>query len=213
MVTPRDYIFVYQEPYAATRHITPTNSFQYIPGATGATGVTGATGAGSGFIETLKLGDTDALIAFNEGAGNSQVIGAIAFNGQQTTTTISALAAYVIQIGSIGNFQLAVLQPVTQTAANVIAVTTVVTSLTAGLFVLPLTAPVALLGNTVYYLVAYNQVNGSTLAGRSTGLGTVGNAFPINFRDQNLLLPLVVGQPINTSDVSLLLSPYIAGLA
>lgn len=127
------------------------------------------------------------------------------------TEAISALATYVIQLGSTGNFQLAVLQPVSQTAANVIAVTSVVTSLTAGLFVLPLTAPVTLLGNTVYYLVAYNQVNGSQLAGRSTGSGTVGNAFPINFRAQNLPV-LVVGQSINTSDVSLLLSPYIAGL-
>lgn len=66
-------------------------------------------------------------------------------------------------------------------------------------------------GATGVYLAAYNQINGSTLGGRSTGSGTVGNAFPINFRAQNLA-GFTVGQSINTSDVSLLLSPYIAGL-
>ena len=79
------------------------------------------------------------------------------------------------------------------------------------MFILPLTAPVTLSGNQVYYLVVYNQINGSTLGGRSTGSGTVGDAFPINFRSQNLPV-LAVSQSINTSDVSLLLSPYIAGL-
>ncbi|SPF51540.1 hypothetical protein SBF1_5130007 [Candidatus Desulfosporosinus infrequens] len=182
-------------------------------GATGATGTTcstGATGAGSAFIETLKIGDINALIPFNAGEGNSQVIGALAFNGQQTT--ITKLATYVIQLGAnTGTFQLAVLQPASQTTATVIGVTTVATFLTADLFILPLTAPVTLDGNTTYYLAAYNQIVGSTLGGRNTGSGTVANAFPINFRAQNLPL-LTVGQLINTSDVSLLLSPYIAGL-
>ena len=150
------------------------------------------------------------MIAFNAGGGNNQAIGALAFNGQQTT--ISRLAAYVTQLGSnTGTFQMAVLQPLTQTQAIVIAVTTVATSLTSGLFILPLTAPVTLSGNIVYYLAAYNQINGSTLGGRSTGSGTVGNAFPINFRAQNLT-GFTVGQLINTSDVSLLSSPYLAGL-
>ena len=179
-------------------------------GTTGATGGTGATGAGSAFIETLKIGDINALIPFNAGGGNNQAIGALAFNGQ--LTTISRLSTYVTQIGAnTGTFQLAVLQPITQTTATVIAVTIVAKSLTGGLFILPLTAPVTLSGNLVYYLAAYNQVNGSTLAGRSTGSGAVGNAFLINFRFQNLPI-LTVGQLINTSDVSLLLSPYITGL-
>ncbi len=101
---------------------------------------------------------------------NSQAIGALAFNGQQTT--ITRLATYVTQLGAnTGTFQLAVLQPVSQTAATVIAVTPVVTALTGGLFILPLTAPVSLSSNLVYYLAAYNQINGSTLGGRSTGSG------------------------------------------
>jgi len=189
--------------------ITGATSVTGSTGVTGATGATGTAGAGSAFIETLKIGDINALIAFNQSGGNNEAIGSLAFNGQNTT--ISSLAAYVTQTGSTGNFQLAVLRPVSQTQATVIAVTNVVTTLTGGLLILPLQAPVALLGNLIYYLAAYNQVNGSTLGGRSTGTDTVGNAFPINFRTQNLPI-LVIGQSISTSDVSLLLSPYIAGL-
>lgn len=100
---------------------------------------------------------TNALIAFNQGAGNSQAIGVLAFSGQQIT--ISRLSAYVIQAGSTGNFQLAVLQPTSQTSALVIAVTSMVTSLTAGRIILSLTASITLSGNIDYYLVAYNQIN------------------------------------------------------
>ena len=190
-------------------------------GATGATGITGptgptgagatgATGAGE-FIETLKIGDIDTLIPFNAGSGNNQAIGALAFNGQQTT--ISRLVAYVTQIGvGTGVFQMAVLEPDSPTQATVIAVTIVANAITAGLFILPLTAPVTLSGDKVYYLAVYNQVNGSTIGGRITGTLTVVEASPINFRSQNLP-ELAIGQTINTSDVSLLSSPYVAGLA
>ncbi|WP_218184939.1 hypothetical protein, partial [Paenibacillus sp. 1_12] len=180
-------------------------------GATGTTGITGATGSGAAFIETLKMGDINALIAFNTGGGNNEAIGSLAFNGQQST--ISRLAAYVTQLGSnTGDFQMAVLQPLTSTISTVIAVTTVVSSLTAGLFILPLTAPVTLNGNNIYYIAVYNQINGSTIGGRSTGSGTIGNAFAINFRVQNLT-GFTTGELINTSDTSLLLSPWNAGLA
>ena len=180
------------------------------PGETSSTGVTSANGSGSAFIETLKIGDINSLIASNVSGGNSQAIGTLIFNGQQTT--ISRLATYVTQLGAnTGTFQLVVLQPINQTEATIIAFTTIATSLTEGIFVLPLTAPVTLVSNTVYYLAAFNQINGSTLGGRSTGPDTVVNTFPINFRSQNLDV-LTVGQSINTSDVKLLLSPYICGL-
>ncbi|TYR81465.1 hypothetical protein FZC66_06360 [Priestia megaterium] len=145
------------------------------------------------------------------GGGNNEAIGALAYNRQQTT--ISRLVTYVIQLGTnTGAFEMAVLQPVSPTEATVIGVTTVVNALTPGLFILPLTTPVILDSDTVYALAVYNQINGSSLDGRSTGLGTVKAAFPINFRDQNLT-GFTIGQSINTSDVSLFLSPWIAGLA
>jgi hypothetical protein len=185
-------------------------------GATGSTGVTGVTGAtgiagiDSPFIETLKIGDIDTLIPFNAGSGNNQAIGALAFDGQDST--ISRLAAFVTQMGTnTGTFQMAVLEPVTGTTASVIGVTTVATTITPGLFILPLTAPVTLSGNIVYYLAVYNQINGSSIGGRTTGTGTVDDAIPINFRVQNLT-GFAVGDLINTSDVSLLLSPWVAGL-
>ncbi|PAD33177.1 hypothetical protein CHH60_01675, partial [Paenibacillus sp. 7523-1] len=185
-------------------------------GATGSTGVTGVTGAtgiagiDSPFIETLKIGDIDMLIPFNAGSGNNQAIGALAFDGQDST--ISRLAAFVTQMGTnTGTFQMAVLEPVTGTTASVIGVTTVATTITPGLFILPLTAPVTLSGNIVYYLAVYNQINGSSIGGRTTGTGTVDDAIPINFRVQNLT-GFAVGDVINTSDVSLLLSPWVAGL-
>ncbi|PYY25178.1 Cysteine-rich acidic integral membrane protein [Paenibacillus illinoisensis] len=187
-----------------------------VTGATGLTGVTGVTGAtgiagiDSPFIETLKIGDIDTLIPFNAGSGNNQAIGALAFDGQDST--ISRLAAFVTQMGTnTGTFQMAVLEPVTGTTASVIGVTTVATTITPGLFILPLTAPVTLSGNIVYYLAVYNQINGSSIGGRTTGTGTVDDAIPINFRVQNLT-GFAVGDVINTSDVSLLLSPWVAGL-
>lgn len=200
------------------KQVTQISSSTGATGITGPTGPTGPTGAGptgatggGDFIETLKIGDIDTLIPFNAGSGNNQAIGALAFNGQQTT--ISRLAAYVTQIGvGSGVFQMAVLEPDSPTQATVIAVTTVANAITAGLFILPLTAPVTLSGDKVYYLAVYNQVNGSTIGGRTTGTLTVVEASPINFRSQNLP-ELAIGQTINTSDVSLLSSPYVAGLA
>ncbi|MGH4120815.1 hypothetical protein [Clostridium sp.] len=205
-----DYGIPYFQIGGYTDSATGATGTTGLNGATGTTGSTGATGGdNSGFIETLKIGDINAVIAFNQGEGDNQAIGALAFNGQQTT--ISSLATYVTQTGSTGNFQLAILQPVTQTAANVIAVTSVVNSLTGGLLILPLLVPVTLSNNQVYYLAAYNQVKGSTLGGRSTGTEKIVDAFAINFRE--LKLPILkVGMSINTKDVSLLLSPYIAGL-
>ncbi|MBO1915197.1 hypothetical protein J4G37_61520, partial [Microvirga sp. 3-52] len=97
-------------------------------------------------------------IPFNVNGGNNQAIGALAFSG--STTTLNRLSTYVTQVGSSGNFQMAVLSPLTATTSQVIAVTPVVTSLTAGLFTLPLTTPVVLSSNTVYHLAVYNQVNG-----------------------------------------------------
>ncbi len=41
-------------------------------------------------------------------------------------------------------------------------------------------------GNIVYYLAVYNQINGSSIGGRTTGTGTVDDAIPINFKVQNL---------------------------
>ncbi|WP_379127690.1 hypothetical protein [Paenibacillus sp. sgz500958] len=156
----------------------------------------------------MKIGDLNAQIPFNASGGNNQAIGALAFSGQQIT--ISRLAAYVTQLGSTGVFQMAVLQPTSSSQSTVIGVTTVATSLTAGLFILPLTTPLTLSDSIVYHLAVYNQINGSNLGGRSTGTSGI-VAPPINFRSQNLS-GFTIGQSINTSDV-ILLSPYIAGLA
>ncbi|BFT72332.1 hypothetical protein PAENIP36_37740 [Paenibacillus sp. P36] len=157
------------------------------------------------------MGDINVLIAFNAGSGNNQATGALAYDGQNST--ISRLASFVTQLGTnTGSFQMAVLEPVSGTTATVIAVTTVATSLTPGLFILPLTAPVTLTGDLIYYLAVYNQINGSSIGGRSTGTGTVDDATSINFRVQNIT-GFTIGDLINTSDVSLMLSPWIAGLA
>lgn len=110
----------------------------------------------------------------------------------------------------MGAFQIAVLQPLTTSTAQVIGVTALVSSIPDGLFTLPLTAPVALGANTTYYFAVYNTVNGSEIGGRSTGLGTTIDAPPINFRAQNLT-GFTIGDIINTSDDSLFLSPWIAG--
>ena len=141
----------------------------------------------------MKIGDINELIAFNQGGGNNQAIGALAFNGQQST--ISRLSAYVTQIGSLpirGHFSWQSYNQLLKLQLQLLQVTSVVTSLTGGLFIFSLTAPVTLLGNLIYYFVAYNQINGSTSA--STGSGTVGDVFPIDFSTQNL--PVLVVRPI-----------------
>jgi hypothetical protein len=110
--------------------------------------------------------------------------------------------------GAIGNFQMAILQPSSTTQAQVIGITTIASTITGGIFVLPLTSSVTLLANTVYYLAVYNQVNGSTIGGVTAGTST-GSAPPINFRAQNLS-GFTIGQNVNTSDTSLSLTPWAA---
>ena len=68
-----------------------------------------------------------------------------------------------------------------------------------------------MLANNTYYLAIYNQINASQIGGISAGLSTIDNAPPINFRAQNLS-GFTIGQTINTSDVSLLLTPWLAAL-
>jgi len=120
------------------------------------------------------------------------------------------MAAYIVQDGNItGEFQMAILQPFTTDDATVIAATITATSITGGLFELPLTNSVTLLAGNVYYLAVYNQVIASQIGGRSTGLGTTVDAPPINFRSQNLT-GFMVGNNINISDESLLLSPWLS---
>ena len=109
-------------------------------------------------------------------------------------------------VEEIVNFQIAILEPTSSTTATVLAVTNIVTSITAGLFTLPLTAPLTIVDDSTYYLAVYNQVNASLLAGETAGLGTVLNAPPVNFRIQNIA-GFTVGQNISTSDVSLSISP------
>jgi hypothetical protein len=112
-------------------------------------------------VETTYLGNIDALIAFNQGGGNNQALGALVFAGS-STFTVSTMAAYVIQLGAgAGTFQMAILRPISISQAQVVGITTTAAAITAGLFILPLTAPTTLLANTVYYLAVYNQVNGS----------------------------------------------------
>lgn len=177
-------------------------------GPTGATGPTGPTGTSNIFIETTSLGDINTSIAYNQGGGNNQAIGALVFGGR-INRNITRISAYVMQVGSTGNFQMAILLPTSISQAQVVAITNTVTSLTGGLFTLLLTAPLTLLANTVYYLAVYNQVNGSSIGGLTAGTLTTGNASPINFRVQNLA-GFTIGQTINTSDVSLRLTPWLA---
>ncbi|WP_304364618.1 hypothetical protein [Bacillus sp. Marseille-P3800] len=185
-----------------------------VTGATGSTGITGPTGPSGGGTsainyETVKLGDINVTIPFNAGAGNNQAIGALVFGDG---STISNLASYIVQVGSgTGLYQMAVALSTSSTEATVVATTDIVTTIPGGIFALPLQQPVFLVEAAVYYFIIYNQVNGSAVAGRSTGLGTTQDGPPINFRAQNIPNGLVTGQVINTSDGNLLLSPWIAG--
>ncbi len=96
--------------------------------------------------------------------------------------TVTRIAALVQQTGGVnGNFQMAILQPLSISQAQVIAVTTTATSVTQGLNILPLTASVTLFADTLYYLAVYNQVNASLIGGIAAGNGT---GTPINFRAQ-----------------------------
>ena len=186
-------------------------------GATGAalTGPTGATGAAGSaqpdYLETVNIGSINITLSFNQGGGNNQAVGALVFRGG-VSQTVSNMAAYIIQDGAVtGAFQMAILQPVSTSSANVIAATAMTGSIPVpgGILVLPLTAPVILTPNNIYYLAVYNQVNASQIGAFSGGLGTTQDAPPINFRVQNIA-GFTVGQSINTSDVSLLISPWLA---
>ncbi len=158
-------------------------------------------------METVKLGDIDIMIDFNAGAGNNQALGALVYNGVEMT--ITDLSAYIAQVGAgTGDFQMAVLQPVTNSSAVVIGVTPLVGAIASGIFTLTLTAPVVISDHSIYYLAVYNQVNASQITGRLTGLGTTIDAPPINFRTQNLT-GFTIGDVLSTSDVSLRLSPWI----
>ncbi|KMK75588.1 hypothetical protein AB990_09880, partial [Alkalihalobacillus pseudalcaliphilus] len=184
-------------------------------GVTGAQGVTGATGPAGGtggptpfFIQTTTLASVETEISFNEGGGNNQAIGALFYI--QQVTTVSNMTAYIVQSGTgTGEFQMAVLLPTSNVEATVIAITDIVDTVTSGIFTLPLISPVTLVDDTIYYLAVYNQVNGSALAGKNSGFGSVQEVPPINFRAQNLT-GFTLGQSINTSDVSLQLSPWLA---
>jgi hypothetical protein len=184
-------------------------------GSTGSTGYTGPTGASGGggnvYVETTNLGDINTLIAFNQGGGNNQAIGALAFD-QSVNQTVTNMAAYIIQTGAgTGSFQMAILQVLNSTQSQVVGITNTASAISAGLFILPLTAPVTLLAHTTYHFAVYNQVNASNIGGIVAGIASVLNAPPINFRIQNLS-GFTVGQIINTSDVSLRLTPWLAAL-
>ena len=181
-------------------------------GPTGETGATGPTGSsGNILVETTTLGNIDSLIFYNQGSGNNQAIGALAFGGG-SDLIVTKMSAYIIQQGGInGNFQMAILRPISTSQSQVIAITNTATSITGGLFILPLTAPTTLNADTIYYLAVYNQVNGSAIGGIEAGPGTTADAPPINFRYQNIS-GFSIGQLINTSDVSLMLTPWLAAL-
>jgi hypothetical protein len=161
---------------------------------------------------TTYLANIDTQISFNQGGGNFQAIGALILDAN-SSHSVSQLAAYIVQDGGItGSFQMAILQPTSTSNAVVVAVTNIATSITPGLFILPLTSPYTMAQNALYYLAVYNQVNASQIGGVSAGLGTTQDAPPINFRAQNLLTGFSVGANINTSDVSLRLTPWLAAL-
>jgi len=179
-------------------------------GNSGTSGETSELNAGRpGYLETATIGSIDTLLADDEGSGVSQAVGALVFRGG-VTRTVSRIAAYVIQDGAgTGSFQMAVLQPVSNSIAVVLTVTAVVTSITSGILVLPLTSAVTMTGNSSYYLAVYNQVDDSKLGAVSAGLSATQDAPPINFRIQNIA-GFTVGSLISTSDVSLQISPWLA---
>ena len=173
-------------------------------GATGATGPTGAVeGDGARVLETIHLSNIDAV------TGNNQVVAALIYTGG-TVQTVSNMATYVLQNGQAsGAFQMAILTFLSMSQAQVIGATIVADSITDGLFTLPLQSAVPLEANRIYYLAAYNQVNGSEIGGMNARSPSAVNAAPINFRTQNLSA-LTVGDIVDTSDVSLAVSPWIA---
>ena len=188
-------------------------------GPTGPTGETGPTGpAGSAamqdmYIMTTNLGAIDTLLAYNDGGGNNQAVGGVVFSGAVDNIELTHITAYVLQVGSeTGQFQMAVLRADTNHTAIVVGVTDMVTSISGGLFMLPLTTPITITGENIYYLAVYNQINASQLGAKSAGTSTVENAPPINFRVQNFTGGFSVGQTVNISDVSLQKTPWLAAM-
>ncbi|WP_207204872.1 collagen-like protein [Clostridium minihomine] len=188
-------------------------------GSTGPTGGTGPTGpAGSAaaqdmYIMTTSLGAIDTLLAYNDGGGNNQAVGGVVFSGAVDNIELTHISAYVLQVGSeTGQFQMAVLRADTNNTAVVVAVTDMVTSISGGLFMLPLTTPITITGENIYYLAVYNQINASQLGAKSAGTSTVENAPPINFRVQNFTGGFSIGQTVNISDVSLQKTPWLAAM-
>ncbi len=180
-------------------------------GDVGPTGPQGSTGLSADMVETTTLGNIDRVIAYNEGGGNNQAVGALVICGSNDLI-VSKMAAYIIQVGAgTGLFQMAILSPISTTQAQVIAITNSTNTITGGLVILQLTAPTTLLSDNIYYLSIYNQINASLIGGVLAGLSTVSDASPINFRAQNLS-NFTIGQIINVSDVSLLLTPWLAAL-
>lgn len=182
-----------------------------IPASLVVVGQTEATASFNPNIETTSLGSINTIININEGGGNNQAFGGIVFPGDMNKV-VSFVAAYIIQLGAgTGPFQMAILQPIGTSSAQVISTTNTVNSITGGLFTLPLTNPITLLGNQLYYLAIYNQVNASEIGGLIAGTNTVANAPPINFRAQNLS-GFTIGQVISISDVGLWRTPWLAAL-
>ncbi|MBT2601069.1 MULTISPECIES: hypothetical protein, partial [unclassified Oceanobacillus] len=168
----------------------------------------GPTGATPFFVQTTTLGTVDSEISFDQGGGNNQALGALVFIQEEITVT--EMTVYIIQNGAAtGDFQMAILEPDTNITTTVIAITDVVTTVSSGLITLPLLSSIVLNDDSSYYLAIYNQVNGSAIAGKVAGFGSVQEVAPINFRSQNLT-NFNVGQVINTSDVSLQLTPWLA---
>ena len=154
------------------------------------------------------IGNINAQIRFNEGSGNNQALGGLVFVAGEDIV-VNYIACYILQTGSgTGNFQMAVLQPVSNTQAQVVAITDIVTTITPGLFELPLTAAIKLGQKGIYYFAVYNQVNGSIIGGSNAGIQTTIEAPPINFRVQNIS-GFTLGTLLNTSDVNLALTPWV----
>jgi len=161
-------------------------------------------------VETGVIGTIDALIAPDAGLGANHALGALILTGN-AKRTVREMAAYVLQQGDrIGVFQMGILSPVGATDASVIAATNVANAITAGLFKLPLSAPVTLQADTTYYLAVYNQVANSRIGGFMAGTTTVTatDAPPINFRTQNLT-GLNVGATISLASTCLTLAPWL----
>lgn len=164
-------------------------------------------------LMTTMMGNIDTNIVYGEGGGNLQAVAGIVFTGDLDVREITRLSCFVVQVGAVnGNFQMALLEATSHTTAEVIAVTNMVTSVSAGLFTLPLTSSITVMGEGIYYFAVYNQVNACEIGAVHAGTGAVNDAYPINFRVQNLASGFTIGDMFTMSDVSLVKTPWVAGL-